>query len=92
MSYLNTCTTTNQSQAFNCDPKFYVTWFGTDVNGKPMSSSNLSFEKFRQYSIGSLYSSALGVFNNTVNQVVGAYNNVQNQVQSLVNTTKSLLY
>ncbi len=91
MTYLNQCNVNGKNLAFSCDPKIYVTWFGTDAKGKPMSSSNLSFEKFRQYSIGSLYSSAVGVFNNTLNQVVGMYDNVKNQVNSLVNTTRSLL-
>ena len=40
-----------------CDPKFYITWFGTDKNGKQLKTTTLAMSKFRQYSISSLYSS-----------------------------------
>ena len=56
-----------------------------------MSSANLSMQKFRQYSIGSLYSSALGIFNNTLNQVVQTYQGVKNQVTNLINPNKTTL-
>ena len=45
-----------------CEPKFYVTWFGSDVNGRQMKSSNLAMSKFKQYSIGSLVSSVKNIF------------------------------
>jgi len=44
MTYLNQCNVNDKNFAFSCDPKIYVTWFGTDAKGKPMSSSNLSFD------------------------------------------------
>ena len=28
-----------------CDPKFYITWFGTDKNGNQLKSSNLALSK-----------------------------------------------
>ena len=40
-----------------CDPKFYITWFGTDKNGIQLKTSNLAMSKFQKYSINSLYSS-----------------------------------
>ena len=45
-----------------CDPKFYITWFGTDKNGAQLKSSNLAMSKFKQYSISSLYSSVKDIF------------------------------
>ena len=45
------------SSSSQCDPKFYITWFGTDKNGDQLKTTNLAMSKFRQYSISSLYSS-----------------------------------
>jgi len=77
---IQSCVTSNSSQAFGCDPKFYVTWFGSDANNNQLQSSNLSLEKFRQYSIGSLYSAAVNVFNNTINDIVTTYQSVSTSV------------
>lgn len=41
----------------NCDPKFYITWFGTDKKGNQLKTANLAMSKFKKYSISSLYSS-----------------------------------
>ena len=46
-----------------CDPKFYITWFGTDKNGNQLKSANLALSKFKQYSINSLYDSFKNIFN-----------------------------
>ena len=46
-----------------CDPKFYITWFGTDKNGIQLKTSNLAMSKFKQYSINSLYSSVKNLIN-----------------------------
>ena len=45
-----------------CDPKFYITWFGTDKNGNQLKSSNLAMSKFQKYSISSLYNSVKNIF------------------------------
>ena len=45
-----------------CDPKFYITWFGTDKSGTQLKTSNLAMSKFKQYSISSLYSSVKDIF------------------------------
>ena len=45
-----------------CDPKFYITWFGTDKNGKQLKSSNLAMSKFKQYSISALYTAVRDIF------------------------------
>lgn len=76
------------SKGFDCDPKFYVTWFGTDVNGKQLQSSSLSMSRFRQYSVGSLFNSAVGVFNNTIGKIKDTYKDVANQAQGIINGFK----
>ena len=55
-----TCTSDNQVS--NCDPKFYITWFGTDKNGNQLKSANLALSKFKHYSINSLYDSVKNIF------------------------------
>ncbi|MCQ2817865.1 MAG: hypothetical protein MJ252_11425 [archaeon] len=45
---------------FDNDPKFYVTWFGTDKKGRQFKSSNLAFSKFKQYNTKSLYKAVGG--------------------------------
>lgn len=45
-----------------CDPKFYITWFGTDKNNNQLKSSNLALSKFKKYSIASLYQSMKDIF------------------------------
>merc|ERR1711957_490359 len=62
-----------KDEVFKCDPKFYLTWFGTDKDKKQMKSSNLAMSRFRAYSIGSLYSSARDVFNNTLTDITNTY-------------------
>jgi hypothetical protein len=71
--------------SFQCDPKFYVTWFGTDVNGKQLKSSNLSMSRFRQYAVGSLYNSAKDAFNTTISTLQNTWNLVVNKTTDLVN-------
>ena len=46
-----------------CDPKFYITRFGTDKSGNQLKSANLALSKFKKYSVSSLYSSVKGIFN-----------------------------
>ena len=41
----------------NCDPKFYVTWFGTDADKRQLKTAGLAMSKFKHYSVSSLYSS-----------------------------------
>ena len=45
----------------NCDPKFYITWFGTDKKGNQLKTSNLAMSKFKKYSVSSLYSSVKNI-------------------------------
>ena len=55
---MNSCKSNNA-----CDPKFYITWFGTDKNGNQLKSSNLALSKFKKYSVNSLYNSVKNIFN-----------------------------
>ena len=47
----------------SCEPKFYITWFGTDKNKRQFKSANLAMSKFKKYSISSLYKSLKNLFN-----------------------------
>jgi hypothetical protein len=47
----------------NCDPKFYITWFGTDKDKRQLKTAGLAMTKFKHYSVSSLYSSIKGLFN-----------------------------
>ena len=55
------CTINNE--ASNCDPKFYVTWFGTDSDKRQLKTAGLAMTKFKHYSVSSLYSSIKDIFN-----------------------------
>lgn len=81
------CDIKNSTNAFECDPKFYVTWFGTDVDGTQLQSSNLSMSRFRQYSIGSLFNSAKGVFNTTITKLKDTYEDVVKGAEDFINKT-----
>lgn len=52
----------NNNQSYLYDPKFYLTWFGTDKDKRQMKSANLAMSKFKQYSISSLYESVKDSF------------------------------
>ena len=54
---LNSC-----SNEYDCDPSFYITWFGTDKNKRQLKTSNLAMSKFKRYSIKSLYNSVKNIF------------------------------
>ena len=45
------------------EPKFYITWFGTDKNKRQLKTAGLAMTKFKPYiSSGSFYSSINGLF------------------------------
>ncbi len=56
----------DKESIFDCDPKFYITWFGTDGDGRPLQSAGLAMSRFRDYNVVSLYSGAKNVFNKTI--------------------------
>jgi len=41
-----------------CDPKFYIGWFGTDRNGRYLTSAGKRFSRFRSYSLSSAFNNA----------------------------------
>lgn len=63
-SSTQTCTDTDNSECFDkgkygaSDPKFYISWVGTDVSGNHMLSHTKRLSRFTQYSIGSIYNKA----------------------------------
>ena len=47
----------------NLEPKFYITWFGTDKDKRQLKTAGLAMTKFKPYIIaGSFYSSIKGLF------------------------------
>jgi hypothetical protein len=73
-----------KDEAFQCDPKFYITWFGTDSKGRQLKSSNLSMSRFRQYAVGSLYNSARDAFNTTISVLQNTWEDVKNKTQDII--------
>jgi hypothetical protein len=65
-----------------------VTWFGTDADGKQLQSASLSMSRFRRYSVGSLFRSAKGIYNSTIEQVKDTYDDVVNKAGELVDGFK----
>ena len=62
MTYSNCYENDDKCANNGCDPKFYITWFGTDKNGNQLKSANLALSKFKHYSINSLYDSVKNIF------------------------------
>ena len=50
------------NQTNSCDPKFYITWFGTDKDKRQLKTAGLAMTKFKHYSVSSLYSSVKKLF------------------------------
>ena len=79
----------DKSAVFNCDPKFYVTWFGTDGAGRPLQSAGLAMSRFRQYNIGSLYTSAVNVFNKTITDITNTFTDISTKTNALIDGFKN---
>jgi hypothetical protein len=73
---------------FNCDPKFYITWFGTDKDGSQLKSSNLAMSRFRQYAVGSLYNSAKDAFNTTMTTLKNTWEDVKKKTNEIISQFK----
>jgi len=69
----NGCFNTNIT-ATSCDPKVYVSWFGTDKNGYKLTSSGLRFSRFTQFSVTSLINDAQNVVDTSVADSKANYN------------------
>jgi hypothetical protein len=81
---INECNIHNES-SFKCDPKFYITWFGTDKNKRQFKTANLAMSKFKQYSIGSLYKSVKDIFNNTMGHIKDKWEDVKETISNITN-------
>lgn len=46
------------------DPKFFISWIGTDSNEDHLLSHTKRLSRFSQYSVGSIYQSAKGLVTN----------------------------
>lgn len=77
------CETGTEAE-LKCDPKFYITWFGTDADKRQLKSSNLAMSKFKQYSIGSLYNSAKDIFNKTVEGAKSTWDEVKKAAEEIL--------
>jgi hypothetical protein len=77
------CPSTKE-KIYDCDPKFYVTWFGTDAESRPLQSSGLAMSKFRQYSIGSLYNSTKSAFDGVITDIKNTFNDIANKTQEII--------
>ena len=60
----NNCFETEKEENGNWEPKFYITWFGTDKNKRQLKSSGMAMTKFKHYSSGTLYSAIKRLFYN----------------------------
>jgi len=56
------CLPTN-STGINCDLRVLLTWYGTDANGKRLTSSSLRLTQFSGSSVGSMWDSVANSFN-----------------------------
>lgn len=74
----------NDASGLQCDPKFYITWFGTDADGKQLKSSNMAMSRFRQYAVGSLYNSARDAFNKTVESLTTTWSTIKDSADDVL--------
>ena len=68
----------------HCDPKFYVTWFGSDKKKRQLQSSSLAMTKFKRYSTTSLYKSIRDIFKDTIRFVEGKWNLINNYASDII--------
>ena len=58
----NNCYEIEREKPGNWEPKFYITWFGTDKDKRQLKTAGLAMTKFKHYSSGTLYSSIKELF------------------------------
>ena len=73
-SQFNDCN--KEKSSINCDPKFYITWFGTDKKNRQLKSSALAMSKFKRYSTSSLYYSILDIFHESNEKMKEKFNDI----------------
>ena len=74
----------NDKSSINCDPKFYITWFGTDKDNRQMKSSNMAFSKFKHYSIGNLYDNLCESFKKKKEEILNNFDEINNNVNEIL--------
>ncbi len=72
-----------------CDPKFYITWFGTDKKKRQLQCSALAMSKFKKYSTSSLYKSIIDVFNNSTENIVQYWDEINSSIQKILSKYNS---
>lgn len=60
-----------------CDLKVFVTWTGTDSNGKFLTSAGQRFSRYRSFGVANLYQDALNVGDQALNIANSALNIAQ---------------
>ena len=73
----------SEKDTLNCDPKLYVTWFGTDKDNRQMKSSNMAMSKFKHYSIGSLYDNLCEAFDKQKDSI--NFDEIKDNVEKILN-------
>ena len=56
------CFEPERNNTENLEPKFYITWFGTDKDKRQLKTAGLAMTKFKPYISSSFYSSFKGLF------------------------------
>ena len=77
----------SEKESLKCDPKFYVTWFGTDKDNRQMKSSNMAMSKFKHYSIGSLYDNLCEAFDKQRDSI--DFKKIQDNVENILENNSS---
>lgn len=74
----------DNSESTVCDPKFYITWFGTDKNKRQLQSSSLAMSKFKRYSTSSLYNSILDIFHESNEKMKDEFINISSSIGEII--------
>ena len=74
----------NEQNSIHCDPKLYVTWFGTDKDNRQLKSSNMAFSKFKHYSIGNLYDNLCESFDDKKEEISKYFNDINKNVEEII--------
>jgi len=82
------CDTKNTTGIFQCDPKFYITFWGTDKDNRPFQSAGLAMSRFRQYNVASLYTSAKSAFDVAIKEFTNTFNDISNKTNAILDDIK----
>lgn len=77
------------SASYECDPKIYISWLNTDVNGDYMTSAGLRISRFKQFSISKMYQSAMSTYNGIKDTVTNNWNDIFDYNANKSNTTNT---